>query len=141
MPPAENTGLHAGDISAGNPSEDAIASLKRTIAALQGENAKLKGEAEETPADPYHLEGRIMRRLVCLTARIEDLIGEADRRIALEADGDDEAETYSEVSARTAFSGGRLFLVGIHADSVRANAGTSGGKFDLPIMVLFALHP
>jgi len=44
--------------------------------------------------DPYLMAGRAIRRLVCLTDRIEDLVGEYDRRTSL-YDEDDNPQ-YSE---------------------------------------------
>lgn len=83
--------------------------LKRRIAALEEQNAELQGESHRNKrcctnmncymyltqlmsnshGDIYVPAGRAVRRLVSLTDRVEDLIGEHDRRSAL-CDEDDQ---------------------------------------------------
>lgn len=83
--------------------------LKRRIAALEEQNAELQGESHRNKryctnmdfymyltqlmsnshGDIYVPAGRAIRRLVSLTDRVEDLIGEHDRRSAL-CDEDDQ---------------------------------------------------
>lgn len=80
---------------------DNHSALKRRIAALEEQNADLRGERSNkrwalplliaefifmmplvfcSRADPYLLAGRAIRRLVSLNYRVEDLVGEYDRR-------------------------------------------------------------
>ncbi|KAG1907974.1 uncharacterized protein F5891DRAFT_974567 [Suillus fuscotomentosus] len=65
--------------------------LKRRIAALEEQNAELQGESHRNKShgDIYVPAGRAIRRLVSLTDRVEDLIGEHHRRSAL-CDEDDQ---------------------------------------------------
>ncbi|KAG2152856.1 hypothetical protein DEU56DRAFT_908040 [Suillus clintonianus] len=65
--------------------------LKRRIAALEEQNAELQGESrsKNSRGDIYVTAGRAIRRLVSLTDRIEDLVGEHDRRSSL-CDEDDQ---------------------------------------------------
>jgi hypothetical protein len=93
-----------------NDSPDATHnSLKRRIAALEEQNAELQGESRSNKrsctnmdcymyltqlvsnshGDIYVPAGRAIRRLVSLTDRVEDLVGEHDRRSAL-CDEDDQ---------------------------------------------------
>ncbi|KAG1737719.1 hypothetical protein EDD22DRAFT_959633 [Suillus occidentalis] len=71
---------------------ETLLSLKRRIAALEELNAELHTPAERKSNNQV-LEGRVIRRLVCLTERVEDLVSEFDRRTTLgTTDGsDDEA--------------------------------------------------
>ncbi|KAG1847251.1 hypothetical protein C8R48DRAFT_677597 [Suillus tomentosus] len=64
--------------------------LKRRIAFLEEQNADLQGESNRSKSrnDPYLTSGRAIRRLVSLIDRVEDLVGEYDRRTAL-GDEDD----------------------------------------------------
>jgi len=48
----------------------------------------------DSHSDPYLSAGRAIRRLVSLTDRVEDLVGEYDRRISL--DDDDVDPQYTE---------------------------------------------
>ncbi|KIK36186.1 hypothetical protein CY34DRAFT_26428 [Suillus luteus UH-Slu-Lm8-n1] len=61
-----------------DPQNENCSALKRHIAALEEQNAELRGEC-----DPYLLAGQAIRRLVSLNYRVEDLIGEYDRRTTL----------------------------------------------------------
>ncbi|KAG2738110.1 hypothetical protein P692DRAFT_20759654 [Suillus brevipes Sb2] len=68
-----------------------LVALKRRIAALEEENADLrliKNQSSESNA--YY--GRPIRRLVCLTERVEDLVAEFNRRIGLGADNESDAD-------------------------------------------------
>ncbi|KAG1786245.1 uncharacterized protein HD556DRAFT_1449862 [Suillus plorans] len=73
--------------------------LKRRIAALEEHNAELQGESHRNKShgDIYVPAGRAVRRLVSLTDRVEDLIGEHDRRSAL----CDEDDQHTEEEERT----------------------------------------
>ncbi|KAG1873477.1 hypothetical protein C8R48DRAFT_746185 [Suillus tomentosus] len=73
--------------------------LKRRIAALEEQNAELQGESHRNKShgDIYVPAGRAIRRLVSLTDRVEDLIGEYDRRSAL----CDEDDQHTEEEERT----------------------------------------
>ncbi|KAG2105176.1 hypothetical protein BD769DRAFT_1393334 [Suillus cothurnatus] len=73
----------------GAPSE--VAALKRRLAVLEAQNAELRKQPMEEKSERLHLEGRVIRRLVCLTERVEDLIAEFDRRVMLGIDLDDDA--------------------------------------------------
>ncbi|KAJ8579610.1 hypothetical protein M405DRAFT_870125 [Rhizopogon salebrosus TDB-379] len=79
-------------------SNDNHAALKRRIAALEEQNAELRGESgNKRHSDPYLSAGRAIRRLVSLTDRVEDLVGEYDRRISL----DDEPAIHKRVCLLT----------------------------------------
>lgn len=52
----------------------------------------------DSHGDPYLIAGRAIRRLVSLTDRVEDLVGEYDRRISLDDDNVD--LQYTEECAR-----------------------------------------
>ncbi|KAG2737404.1 hypothetical protein P692DRAFT_20708139, partial [Suillus brevipes Sb2] len=69
------------------PSE--VAALKRRLAVLEAQNAELRKQPAEEKSERLHLEGRVIRRLVCLTERVEDLITEFDRRVTLGIELDD----------------------------------------------------
>ncbi|KAG1903121.1 uncharacterized protein F5891DRAFT_978157 [Suillus fuscotomentosus] len=73
--------------------------LKRRIAALEEQNAELQGESHRNKShgDIYVPAGRAIRRLMSLTDRVEDLIGEHDRRSAL----CDEDDQHTEEEERT----------------------------------------
>ncbi|KAG1830809.1 hypothetical protein EV424DRAFT_1343337 [Suillus variegatus] len=69
---------------------ETLLSLKRRIAVLEELNAELRTPAERKGNSSQALEGRVIRRLVCLTENVEDLVSEFDRRTALgTADGSD----------------------------------------------------
>ncbi|KAG1883851.1 hypothetical protein F4604DRAFT_1920368 [Suillus subluteus] len=70
------------------PSE--VAALKRRLALLEAQNAELRKQPLEEKSVRLHLEGRVIRRLVCLTERVEDIVAEFDRCVTLgiESDGD-----------------------------------------------------
>ncbi|KAG2050958.1 hypothetical protein BDR06DRAFT_1010713 [Suillus hirtellus] len=66
------------------------AALKRRIATLEDQNSELRGESgPKSRGDPYLMTGRAIRHLVSLTDRVEDLVGEYDRRTSLYDDDDD----------------------------------------------------
>lgn len=80
-----------------NMPDDHNAALKRRIAALEDQNAELRGESgPKSRGDPYLMTGRAIRRLVSLTDRIEDLVGEYDRRTSMYDDDDDPQHTQEE---------------------------------------------
>ncbi|KAG1717552.1 hypothetical protein EDB19DRAFT_1922582 [Suillus lakei] len=71
-----------------------LVALKRRIAALEEENADLRVRGlpgKKCESDVYY--GRPIRRLVCLTERVEDLAAEFDRRIGLGATNESDADT------------------------------------------------
>ncbi|KAG2117395.1 hypothetical protein BD769DRAFT_1672622 [Suillus cothurnatus] len=73
--------------------ETQILSLKRRIAVLEEQNAELRmPTASEKTTKNLALEGRVIRRLVCLTERVDDMVAEFDRRIALGASDISEAD-------------------------------------------------
>ncbi|KAG2738150.1 hypothetical protein P692DRAFT_20759487 [Suillus brevipes Sb2] len=72
---------------------ETLLSLKRRIAALEELNAELCTPAERKR---YVLEGRVIRRLVCLTERVEDLVSEFDRRTTLGTTDGSDAEAFEE---------------------------------------------
>ncbi|KAG1845188.1 hypothetical protein F4604DRAFT_1937083 [Suillus subluteus] len=64
-----------------DPQNENHSALKRRIATLEEQNAELRGEhSNKSRGDPYLLAGRAIRRLVSLNYRVEDLVGEYDRR-------------------------------------------------------------
>ncbi|KAH7903110.1 hypothetical protein BJ138DRAFT_1197246, partial [Hygrophoropsis aurantiaca] len=73
-----------------------VMALKRRLAVLEERNAELQGHVEKKKnhGDPYLIYGRAIRRLVCLTGRIENMIDEFDRRVAL-GDPEDNDRTHS----------------------------------------------
>lgn len=88
---------------------ETLLSLKRRIAALEELNAELCTPAERkryvlyprTHCKPLIfnsnsqvLEGRVIRRLVCLTERVEDLVSEFDRRTTLGTTDGSDAEAF-----------------------------------------------
>ncbi|KAG1822379.1 hypothetical protein EV424DRAFT_1321781 [Suillus variegatus] len=87
---------------------ETLLSLKRRIAALEELNAELRAPAERKRyvLYPRHckplifnsnsqvLEGRVIRRLVCLTERVEDLVSEFDRRTTLGTTDGSDAEAF-----------------------------------------------
>ncbi|KAG1907215.1 uncharacterized protein F5891DRAFT_1181512 [Suillus fuscotomentosus] len=75
--------------SDGPPSE--VGALKRRLALLEAQNAELRKLPMEEKSVRLHLEGRVIRRLICLTERVEDLIAEFDRRVTLGIELDDDA--------------------------------------------------
>ncbi|KAH7903714.1 hypothetical protein BJ138DRAFT_1107442 [Hygrophoropsis aurantiaca] len=82
---------------AGGSSDQTTLALKRHITALQEENSNLKGATEKKS----QLSGRVVRRLVTLTARVEDLICESDRRVALnEANEGENVDEHSKSEER-----------------------------------------
>ncbi|KAG1802485.1 hypothetical protein EV424DRAFT_1584541 [Suillus variegatus] len=67
-----------------DPQNENCSALKRRIATLEEQNAELRGErSNKCRGDPYLLSGRAIRRLVSLNYRVEDLVGEYDRRTTL----------------------------------------------------------
>ncbi|KAG2070759.1 hypothetical protein BDR04DRAFT_1155205 [Suillus decipiens] len=71
------------------PSE--VAALKRQLAVLEAQNTELHKRPVEEKSTHLHLKGQVIRRLVCLTERIEDLIAEFDRCVTLGIKLDDDA--------------------------------------------------
>ncbi|KAG1799432.1 uncharacterized protein HD556DRAFT_1439814 [Suillus plorans] len=70
-----------------------LVALKRRIAALEEENADLR--VRRLPGKKYESNvyyGRAIRRLVCLTERVEDLVVEFDRCIGLGAANESDAD-------------------------------------------------
>ncbi|KAG1785968.1 uncharacterized protein HD556DRAFT_1450170 [Suillus plorans] len=70
-----------------------LVALKRRIAALEEENADLRVHrltVKKCESNVYY--GRSIRRLVCLTERVEDLVAEFDRRIGLGAANESDAD-------------------------------------------------
>ncbi|KAF8447192.1 hypothetical protein L210DRAFT_3525191 [Boletus edulis BED1] len=66
-----------------SPAIETRGALKRRIATLQQENATLLSKMTKTPTHSYVREGRAIRRLVCLSDPVTNLIAEYDRRIML----------------------------------------------------------
>ncbi|KAG1889143.1 hypothetical protein F4604DRAFT_1914983 [Suillus subluteus] len=64
-----------------------LVTLKRRIAALEEENTNLRvcGLPGKKSNDSNMFYGRSIRRLVCLTERVEDVVAEFNRRIGLGA--------------------------------------------------------
>ncbi|KAG2347661.1 hypothetical protein BDR05DRAFT_945368 [Suillus weaverae] len=71
------------------PSE--VGALKRQLALLEAQNAELCKLSVEEKSVRLHLEGCIIRRLICLTECVEDLITEFDRHVTLGIELDDDA--------------------------------------------------
>ncbi|KIM51787.1 hypothetical protein SCLCIDRAFT_142537 [Scleroderma citrinum Foug A] len=69
---------------------ETISALKRCINALQEENSELQGISKSSAKRPdkYLCSGRVIRWLVTLHDRVEDLVNEGDRRACLELEGD-----------------------------------------------------
>ncbi|KAG1848140.1 hypothetical protein C8R48DRAFT_677345 [Suillus tomentosus] len=71
-----------------------LVTLKRRIAALEEENTNLR--VRELPGkkrnDSNIFYGRSIRRLVCLTERVEDVVAEFNRRIGLGAANESDAD-------------------------------------------------
>ncbi|KAF9231794.1 hypothetical protein BU15DRAFT_55730 [Melanogaster broomeanus] len=68
-------------------SQNTITAYKRRITALEEEIQGLRNPSKPQPrGDKYLAAGRAIRRLVTLTDRIEDLVGEADRRACMSVD-------------------------------------------------------
>ncbi|KAG2084830.1 hypothetical protein BD769DRAFT_1374681 [Suillus cothurnatus] len=72
-----------------------LVALKRRIAALEEENTNLRvhGLSEKKKRNDSNIHyGRSIRRLVCLTERVEDLVAEFNRRIGLGAINESNAD-------------------------------------------------
>jgi len=92
---------------------ETLLSLKRRIAVLEELNTELRTPAERKgyvlyPQTHYNplifnsnsqaLEGRVIRRLMCLTERVEDLVSEFDRRTTLGTTDGSDAEAFESSS-------------------------------------------
>ncbi|KAG2121855.1 hypothetical protein BD769DRAFT_1671257 [Suillus cothurnatus] len=71
-----------------------VASLKRRIDVLQVQNEELRKEPCKEKSNRYHLEGRAIRRLVCLTGYVGQLVVEHDRRTVLGAVSKSDADEF-----------------------------------------------
>ncbi|KAG1787335.1 uncharacterized protein HD556DRAFT_1448824 [Suillus plorans] len=71
-----------------------LITLKRRIAALEEENTNLRvrGLPGKKSNDSNIFYGRSIRRLVCLTERVEDVVAEFNRRIGLGAANESDAD-------------------------------------------------
>ncbi|KAG2099150.1 hypothetical protein BD769DRAFT_1677444 [Suillus cothurnatus] len=76
---------------------ETLLSLKRRIAVLEELNTELRTPAERK-GNSQALEGRVIRRLVCLTERVEDLVSEFDRRTTLGTTDGSDAEAFESSS-------------------------------------------
>lgn len=97
-------------LSDNNLAADNVASLKRQINVLQAQNEELRKEPCKEKrcvrhsnscacywlncSKRYHLEGRAIRRLVCLTSYVGQLVAEHDRRMVLGAVGESDADNF-----------------------------------------------
>ncbi|KAG2369170.1 hypothetical protein BDR07DRAFT_1371502, partial [Suillus spraguei] len=66
--------------------------LEEVASYLEAQNAELRKQPVEEKSERLQLEGRAIRRLVCLTEYVEDLIAEFDRCMMLDTDLDDDAK-------------------------------------------------
>ncbi|KAG1808225.1 uncharacterized protein BJ212DRAFT_1303104 [Suillus subaureus] len=81
-------------LSYNNLPVDIVASLKRQIDVLQAQNEELRKEPCKEKSNRYHLEGRAIQQLVCLTGYIGQLVAEHDQCMVLGAVSKSDADKF-----------------------------------------------